>query len=68
MRRLILDDLVEFVEAGPNKVKCLRLTKYNPDHVPRVKPAPETSRSGPILHDVQDLRELHTGYKSRGYS
>lgn len=66
MRRLILDDLVEFVEAGPNKVKCLRLTKYNPDHVPRSNPTPESSASGPILHDVGDLRELCTGYVTQG--
>lgn len=58
MRRLILDDLVEFVEVGENKVKCLRLTKHNPDHVPRAKPVTEPSGREPILHDVGDIREL----------
>lgn len=56
MRRLILDDLVEYVEVGENKVKCLRLTKHNPDHKPRARPVIE-SDSAPITHVVEDLRE-----------
>lgn len=54
LRRMIVDDIVEYVEVGENKVKCLRLTKYNPDFVPRPKPVIE-GESAPILHDVDQL-------------
>lgn len=51
---MILDDIVEYVEVGENKVKCLRLTKYNPDFVPRVKPTVPDNVSA-VVHTLEDL-------------
>ena len=51
---MILDDIIEYVEVGQNKVKCLRLTKYNPDYVPRVKPMLPDDLSL-VTHALEDL-------------
>lgn len=61
---MIVEDIVEYVEVGDNRVKCLRLTKYNPDFVPRPKISAEAD-DAPVLQDIDELgRDLYPTLQS----
>ena len=57
VRALIESGQVEYVDVGEKKIRCIRLTKYNPDRKPRVKPVETAAEASAGL---QDLRQLGT--------
>jgi hypothetical protein len=54
VRALIESGQVEYVEVGEKRIRCLRLTKYNPDHVPRSRPG-DASKDTRHHHDLGQL-------------
>jgi hypothetical protein len=45
---------VQYVDVGPKGIRCIRLTKYDPDRIARVKP--ETVK--PITNGLHDIGQL----------
>jgi len=45
---------VEYVDVGDKGVRCIRLTKYNPDRVARAKP----EHDKPITNGLHDVGQL----------
>lgn len=46
--------MIEVIEVGEKRIRCLRLTKYNPDYVPRTENAKIEEVDDDGLHTIDD--------------